>query len=279
MRPIVILSLLTVIFAFLFFVGAQIGQDPRIYLDQAQKAYQEKNWEVYLQCCQKIHDLRPRNPQAVYNLAGACALAGKKEDAIVWLKRLSDLGLDYGIGQDPDFESLRETPEFKAILDNLAKMKVPVSHSQVAFQVSERDLIPESIAYDAVKEEFFLGSLYKRKIIKVDKIGRAEEFTSEGQDGLWSVIGIKVDAKRRILWAASAAESIMKGFQAGTLGYQTGIFKYDLRTKKLIQKYLIENPREKHLFNDLVVNVSGDVFITDYFHGAVWRIAAQKDKL
>src|SRR5215211_7738657 len=76
--------------------------------------------------------------------------------------------------------------------------------SRVAFRIPEPDLIPEGIAYDPVAQVFYVGSTYKRKIVSVDGRGVVRDFTGEGQDGLWGLLGMRVDAKRRLLWAVSS---------------------------------------------------------------------------
>src|SRR5262245_28904920 len=77
----------------------------------------------------------------------------------------------------------------------------PGNTPSIAFVLQDRELIPEGIAYDPSSRTFFVGSTYERKIVAVDADGRARDFTSEKQDGLWGLVGMKVDAPRRLLWA------------------------------------------------------------------------------
>src|SRR4051812_9537514 len=69
---------------------------------------------------------------------------------------------------------------------------LPPRHAEVAFTINEKDLIPEGIAYDPAQKEFYVGSILKRKIVRIDSSGRASDFTSEGQDGLFKVLGMTV---------------------------------------------------------------------------------------
>jgi hypothetical protein len=88
---------------------------------------------------------------------------------------------------------------------------------RVAFRIAEPDLIPEGIAYDRVEKVFYVGSTYKRKIVSVDGKGVVRDFTGEGQDGLWGLLGMKVDGKRRLLWAISShAGGVVGHFQCRT---------------------------------------------------------------
>src|SRR6185436_12747190 len=101
--------------------------------------------------------------------------------------------------------------------------------------------------------------------------------TVQGQDGLYSTLGIKVDAARRILWVCSSAENFMEGYSDADEG-KAALFKYDLKTRKLIRKYEL-GPKPAHLLNDLVLNAQGDVFVTDTFTGEVFTVREDKDSL
>jgi hypothetical protein len=151
---------------------------------------------------------------------------------------------------------------------------LPLRHSEVAFTINEKDLIPEGIAYDPTQKEFYVGSILKRKIVRIDPSGRVSDFKSEGQDGLYTVLGMKVDAKRRTLWVCSAGGAAAKEFE----GY-AGIFKYDLRTGKLIKKYVLDNKQGPHQFNDIVINAGGDAYFTDSKGRGVYTIKHDKDAL
>jgi DNA-binding beta-propeller fold protein YncE len=153
--------------------------------------------------------------------------------------------------------------------------------SQVAFTIPEKDLIPEGIAYDPLTGRFFVSSTYKRKIVRVDRRGVSGDFTAEAQDGLTGVVGMKVDARRRELWAISsdAGENMpMKHMVASHRG-RSSVFKYDLRTGKLIKKYVLDNQPQPHFLNDLTINERGDVFISDSLAHEIYTITRQKDEL
>jgi hypothetical protein len=68
--------------------------------------------------------------------------------------------------------------------------------ARVAFTLPEADLIPEGIAHDARTGTFYVSSTYKRKIVAVPPSGGARDFTTEAQDGLLGVVGMKVDPAR-----------------------------------------------------------------------------------
>ena len=160
----------------------------------------------------------------------------------------------------------------------LADNRRPLGRATVAFTIPQKDLIAEGIAYDPADDAFYVSSTYRRKIVRVDREGRASDFTTDGQEGLWGVLGMEVDARRRVLWAASANadDTFMAGADAASLG-RTGLFRYDLKTRGLLGKHVIGGPGERHFFNDLVVAKGGDAYVTDSTAGAVYRVSPERD--
>ncbi len=157
--------------------------------------------------------------------------------------------------------------------------RTPVNHSLIAFTIPEKDLLPENVAYDPLEQAFYVGSTRKGKVVKVDKQGKVADFIAPRQDGLWMVIGMKVDATRRVLWVNSSYGDNLIGYQKSN-GSPAGVFKFDLRSGKLIKKYVLDKPGETHFFNDLVLNRRGDLFITHMFkESSLYRIAADRDEL
>ncbi|HYF30501.1 MAG TPA: SMP-30/gluconolactonase/LRE family protein [Chitinophagaceae bacterium] len=152
----------------------------------------------------------------------------------------------------------------------------------LAYTIPENDAIPEGIAYDPVKKEFYVSSTYKRKIIKIKEDGSYEDFIQEKQDGIYGVVGMRVDAKRRVLWAASgtAGAGMPIKDEDSTITGNSGVFKYDLNTGKLIKKYLLDGDVNRGYFlNDLVVDSNGVVYISDTPNGTIYTIRPEKDVL
>src|SRR6185295_4732021 len=59
----------------------------------------------------------------------------------------------------------------------------------------------------------------------------------------------------------------------------SAVFKFDLRTKKLLKKYMLSNASKKHALGDLIIQSNGDVFTTDSLSPAVYVIHPQKDEM
>ncbi|HEX5719195.1 MAG TPA: SMP-30/gluconolactonase/LRE family protein [Thermoanaerobaculia bacterium] len=202
-------------------------------------------------------------------MATAQAKAGNKVEAFQWLEKAVDRGLDFDLPDEPALAQLREMPGAKELLARAAvSNRRVVNRGRVAFRIPEKDLIPEGIAHDPETGAFYVGSLYKRKIVRIDKAGKASDFTASGQDGIWDVLGLKVDPARRTLWACSGA-----GPSAGELDGTSSLFRYDLATGKYLGRY--DLPGRPHLCNDIALGKDGELFFTDSKGGILYRLRPQ----
>jgi hypothetical protein len=140
-----------------------------------------------------------------------------------------------------------------------------VHSARVAFTVREPDLIPEGITHDPRTRVFFLGSVAKRKIVRVDAEGRAADFVPTGRDGLGRVLGVHVDAGRRLLWAVSNPQRFKGGKGDGAL------FGFDVDTAALRHKLAAPGDGARRVrLNDVALGPRGELFVTASEVGGVY---------
>ena len=237
--------------------------------------YKAKEYPAFLINMKRASDLRPDLPRLLYNLASAYALNGKREESTAVLKRIAEMGLNYDLAKDEDFRTLGKE-QLADIEESFRANSAVINASQRAFSLTDRELIIEGIAYDPVEQRFFVGSIHKGKILAIDANKNVSDFSSPS-DGLWSVSGMAVDAKRRILWATTTAFSQLDGFKTEDDG-RAGVFKYDLKSSKLLAKFFPPT-NEKHALGDLTIDRSGRVFITDSVSPNIYTISPDGNAL
>ena len=167
------------------------------------------------------------------------------------------------------------------ILSLFLLVVTPFVTADIAFRIPDPDLIPEGIAYDARTRTFFVSSTFKRKIVAINQAGEVRDFVPEARDGIFGVLGMRVDDSRRILWAISSnagATMPARGLDKSCLGCSI-VTGYDVDSGKLLRKYELSNTPSVHFLNDLVVAPSGDVYITDTISGDIYRISREQDRL
>jgi hypothetical protein len=276
-RSIILVSIMLLALSPLLLAQDSAPRDARYYVQEARKAYKEKNYQAFVDNMKMALRLRPTHQSYMYFLAAGYALTGEKAQAIALLSEAADMGLVYDLDKAADINSLRDSNEFKEILAKIARNRAPVVNSATAFEVDEKDFIPEGFAYDPVSQTFYLGSVYQKRIVAISKAGQASSFSTDS-DGLWSVMGMKVDPKRRLLWVCTMAQPQMLDLKPEDNG-KSAVFKYSLATGKLLKRYILPNKPKAHGLGDLVVNSSGDVFASDSVSPAIYVIDHRKDEL
>ena len=198
-------------------------------------------------------------------LVGAWVRArrGDAEGALRLLRELDAAGWD--VPPEPaDFPALEASAELAAIRARISARAPRTTLSDVAVSIPEEGLIAEGIAADPRDGALYVGSIAKRKIVRVPASGAASDFAASEASGLGEVLGMKVDAARSLLWAVSNVKA-----GAGEAARST-LHAFDLASGAPRVSVAIEEP--KHLLNDLAVADDGSVFVTDSEAGSVFRL-------
>lgn len=232
----------------------------RVLNHAARQAIQEGNYVKLRETLVELKPLMPGNPRVTYNLAASEAKLGNPEAALAGLRNLAGMRLVYDLAADKDFSSLREKSEFAAVVKRIDENKKAVTHSTPAFTLAERDLIPEDIAYDPKTRRFFVSSVRKAKIVT----GNGEDFAKAP----WSVLALRVDTERRILWASTGWVPHCEPCDKADKD-KTALLAFDADTGALKQR--IESP-VKGLLGDMTISRGGEILVSEGIYGAVFRL-------
>jgi len=144
------------------------------------------------------------------------------------------------------------------------------NNDNIAFRISEKDLIPEGITYSSATNSFYLGSIHKTKIIQIDaETGVSGDFIPSGLTDL-SFLGLIVDDSNKYLWAC--------GFRYENNGTSSLVSKFDLNTGILIKTYSFKDTVQS-IYNDLASDKAGNIFFTDSDGQCVYKIDRQTDSV
>jgi hypothetical protein len=218
----------------------------------------------------RVLEQLPRSISSRINLAAALARGGHPGEALEELA----VAVEYGVRFNPADEAwnaIRGDKRFGALEARMQERTAPVVRGSVAFRL-DKQLVPENIAYDPKSGDFFVGSMYKAKIVRIAPDGKATDFIPSRRDGLLSVLGMKVDSSRRELWAVAGnfGETPPMQFEDPSSAGKGSLFRFNADTGALIRKY---SPPSPTLFNDLVLTPAGEVYVTAGLQG-IFRIRA-----
>ncbi len=209
---------------------------------------------------------RPQDPALWFYLAASQARAGDKGAALASLEKT----LAYGEGFVPPptlgFETIWEDPAFQALRKRMEAGLPRLDHAPAAFELEDRTLIPEGIAYDPGTATFLVGSIAQRKIVRVAPGGIVYEFAGAAAR-LDHVLGLALDSPRRILYAVSTTALT----EAGEKQRRNEVVAFDADKGSVLRRVLVPDATQ---LNDVAVARGGRVFASDSGSGAIFEIQA-----
>jgi len=207
---------------------------------------------------EKLKTVVPDRGAVLFFLSTANQHLGETREALELLKECLKLREGFDPSGSRSFLGLKGTKEFDDLVAAVRRDFPVVAQARLAFVTEEKDLIPEGLAYDTKQNLFYLGSLNRKKIVKIDAEGRVSDFVPGDHYGLLPVLGIRLDPTDGTVWANTFED-------AG----RTELVHFD-SAGKLLGRFAPKDS-SKHGFNDLVVRKNGEVITTDSLSNQVFR--------
>ncbi len=251
-------------------------------LEAAGAAQQAGDFGEMRRLLRGAQEIAPGNSTVLFYLAREEARAGNTDAALDLLELLSVQGTTRDIRADSGFSSLMSGAAFERFLEIDAALRANSSQlvsSDTAFVLDDPDFIPEGIAYDPVDSAFYVGSLHRHAVVRIDRAGKQRTFIPSGRDGLGQVLGMRVDPARRRLWLASLVlDSMAPRHSSGVRGWAF-VHSHELPGGRVVSRHPAPDSAIAHLLNDLVITRDGDVYVTDTEAHSVYRLGAGKSAL
>jgi sugar lactone lactonase YvrE len=216
-----------------------------------------------VQSLEKAVSAAPDDPALTFLLAWARAGAGDTDGALAALQRT----LENGEGFLPSaqlFPKLKDDARFAALRERFeAKLPKRVD-GEVAFTLSDRELVPEGIAYDAAEHVFYVGGISHKGVYRLVSEAGMRPLSSP-RDKVDSILGIAIDSQRRRLYAVSTNGVI----DVADKDRRNAIKVYDLTKWALVSSVDVPGAR---MLNDVAIVPDGTLVVTDSDGGGVWRV-------
>jgi hypothetical protein len=230
------------------------------------RTHADQDADSYLENSRRMYGFLNGSPDSTLQLAAAEAFAGNLDNALQRLEEFVGMGQsNEGALLGKQFSAVRSAQQFPRILSKMAAANQSIESSAIAFQLPKMALIPEDIDYDPATKLFFISSVLKKAILAVDIGGHSRVFATAPDD--WPILALKVDARRRTLWATEVA---IKGSSLASSDAwdRSAILIYDLKSGSLLHR--IEGPPHTAL-GDMTLTADGDAILSDGENGGVYR--------
>ncbi|MCB0488357.1 MAG: hypothetical protein KDC99_07765 [Cyclobacteriaceae bacterium] len=267
--------LLTIIIFWLTLsVNPCISQDVQYYYNKAKEAHESNDLVGFYNNIKEAGRLHPFHQIIQYQLGIAAALNGHADEAIDALSKAIHTTATLDLS-NPELKGLEKEQKFRELLTTQQELQRPVLQSDTAFTISERNAHIESVVYDPKTKNFYLGSIHKRKILVRNASGQVKDFVKSGEYGIMSVFGLRIDSRKRILWACASPMPEMENYDS-TL--QSAVYRFDLSSGKLLGKYSLANPTNS-VFGDLTLDSKGNAYVSDGITNTIYIVNEKKGML
>ena len=207
---------------------------------------------------------RPDDATLHFFLARSQAQLGDARASVAALEKAAALGDGFLPARNLGFGKVWGDAKFQEVRARLEEKLPHLDYAPIAFELEDRELVPEGMAYDAPSRSFFVGSINKGKIVRVWPDSAVTEFASR----LDPILGIAVDAPRRKLYAVSTSALTGEGRKLG----RNAVLVYDVDSRNLLRR--VDIPEAIQL-NDVAIARGGRVFASDSGSGAIYEIPAE----
>jgi DNA-binding beta-propeller fold protein YncE len=142
-----------------------------------------------------------------------------------------------------------------------------------ALVVRQPALYPETIEYDAARDQFLLGSFRAGAIYAVKRDGAVALVVDDPR--LCSVLGIAVDRARNRVWAVNSDLGAGAKLSAAGPKHLAAVAAYDLATGRALH-YVDVAPLYggPHLLNGIALDAAGNAYVSDSFSPVLYRVDA-----
>src|SRR4051812_30382229 len=264
-----------VLAAVLLVAGASRADSLIDHTRAARKARLSGDSATWLAQGTKALALAPEHPDLLISVARAQAANGHAAEALGLLRHAIDRGAGLDISRVKQLQDLPPSPELEEQAARGRANLTAVPRAEAFALIPDSTARPEGVEYDPVSRRVFTGTVHG-EILQIDPAGAVTPFVPAG-GVLREVLGIKVDAQRRLLWAATTVFPDLFGLapQKPDAGI-SGVVAYSLKDGKLVQQAWLDERPTLHGFNDLALARNGDVYITDTAQSSVYRLRRGK---
>lgn len=264
MKKVLILS----IFIFLVIKSVAQQQTLQYYYSHAREAYKAGDPARFYDMIIKANELHPYHQGIMYYRGIAAALTNRPEEAVQFLREAVLVNATFDLTLK-DLQVLSGKQDFEALKNLQQELQKPVIHADTAWVIKDRSLHLETVAAGEKEGIYYLSSVHQRKVLKIDKTGNTTDFIKTAEDGMTAVLGIKVDKKKKLLWACASPMPEMVNFDTLSV---SAVFKYDLNTGKLLDRYTPQPSSKECVFGDLLLSKRGEVFISDTQNNTILKV-------
>lgn len=242
-------------------------------------AYAAEDWNRFLEANRRLNELRPYEPEYMYNMVRAHSLLGNKTAAYDMMVAMQQQGISYDFNLTEDSQNIRKTELYNFMNNTMTDAGKPLGKAEKAFVLPGDPADFRSITWDPGRSRFLVGTASEGKILAVAEDGSSEVLLAANEEnGLWSINGLAADMENNRLWVSSAATPAFAAFTP-TDRNRGALFELDLKTLEQVGRYNLPVDAYPHELGSLAVTDDGHVYVIDRAVPIIYRKTPESDKL
>lgn len=245
----------------------QVRESQEIFTNAEKKLKKHPaSYGAYQELMQKVMTLRPNHPGLLLNYANSLAINENYAEALNTLRMIAAMGVYYDISHMESFDVLQNFDAYQSILDQFDETLELHGSAELEFELKDKNLLIEGIAYQKEAGTFFLSSVHKKKILSF----YPEEKRLISKKLTLSPLGLNLDSSGRFLWFTMSGLKQGKLTQNSNIG-TGGIGCIDLENGEVVFEYRSKSDSSNQVFGDLITSENGMIYLTDSKGGRVYK--------
>jgi len=237
----------------------------------------QKDWKGLRETLLEIgKEMGSPTPRYFLRMASVEARLGNDAEAIRWMQKYADMGLEFDVAQDDDLKPLAGQAAYADVEQTMKRRSQPVQSAEAVCALPLADLMPEDLTFDKTSGAFVVSSIQHHSLYRVTfpKDGSGEctlkELPLDDQSKRWPVLAVSADPARNLLWMTSSAMPGFIGFPHEDEG-KAALIAVDSATGKTVRRFDLAGGGPAVL-GDMSVGADGTVYVTDSIGGGVYRM-------
>lgn len=249
------------------------------WFQRAAQAYAAEDHEAWVDALEKLHQIRPFNPDVMRQLVMGYALTDKPSEAFNRMLSMQQQGLAVDWDAIDEVESLRQYPLYEYLRDLMAEAGKPGGEAQLVWEIDADHPMPEALAHDADSQRVFVGTVRDGKILvrgpdDDEFIVFAEHASTPG---LKAVFDLLVDEERGHLWVATGAIGQYRHAKASDMG-RSALLKLDIETGETLGEFRVLADGRPHLLGAMTQASDGTIYAADGVSSQIYRLGPADER-
>jgi len=218
----------------------------------------------------------PTQPTYTWARIVLAARTGDARATEAGLREYARLGLGHEL-TDTSFAAFRQQPWFRELDSLHLKNRSPLPRSRVFATLSDSTLWPEGVDVDPATRRAYIASVRHRNVVERGPDGRERELWPRNPANVGAVMGVRLDPRRKVLWATMSALPQMDAYQATDSG-RAALLMVRISDGVIVRRWDLPTTAS-HVLGDVAVGPAGDVLMTDSNEPVLYRLRSERDTL